>query len=224
MLDWRIATMKPGEDPLDLLAEAVPQFNPALAPAERLKLIGEAKQTLHREGNASALRGGKDNNAGLGEILAALDLPPSSRQLLVIDQFEQLFTLAKQGDAPQRAPARFIETVLRGAHRANSTLQVVITLRADFFGLCHPYPDLWRLLTGQHYSVRRMEPDCLREVIVKPMALAGVPLDTGLADTMIEEAGTQPGALALLEHALDRLWTECKGETPPPGTTNRSAG
>jgi formylglycine-generating enzyme required for sulfatase activity len=203
MIDWRIATMKPGQDPLDTLAEAVPQWNPALGPADRLKLIGEAKTALHRDGNAD----------GLNEILAALQLPAASRQLLVIDQFEQLFTLAPRGDGSV-ATARFIDTVLRGAQRASSTLQVVITLRADFFGLCHPYPELWRLLTGQHYSVRRMERDRLREVIVKPMALAGVPLDPGLADTMIEEAGTQPGTLALLEHALDQLWRECKGKPP----------
>jgi formylglycine-generating enzyme required for sulfatase activity len=211
MIDWRIATMKPGQDALDTLAEAVPQLNPALAPADRLKLIGEAKAALHREGSAD----------GLNEILAALQLPAASRQLLVIDQFEQLFTLAPRGNGSAAATARFIDTVLRGAHRANSTLQVVITLRADFFGLCHPYPELWRLLTGQHYSVRRMERDRLREVIVKPMALAGVPLDPGLADTMIEEAGTQPGTLALLEHALDQLWRECKGKPPTADHYNK---
>src|SRR5271165_1378700 len=65
MIDWRIATMKPGQDPLGALAEAVPQFNPGLSPADRLKLIGEAKVVLHREGNSD----------GLSEILAALQLP-----------------------------------------------------------------------------------------------------------------------------------------------------
>jgi formylglycine-generating enzyme required for sulfatase activity len=204
MIDWRIATMKPGQDALDTLAEAVPQWNPALGPADRLRLIGEAKAVLHRNGNAD----------GLTEILAALQPPAASRQLLVIDQFEQLFTLAPPGNDPGGDTAQFIDTVLRGAQRANSTLQVVITLRADFFGLCHPYPELWRLLTGQHYSVRRMEQNSLREVIVKPMAIAGVPLDPTLADTIVEEAGTQPGALALVEHALDQLWRECKGEQP----------
>ena len=204
MTDWRIATMRPGQDPLDTLAEAIPQFDPALGPADRLKLIGEAKVRLQREGHID----------GLSEILAALQLPATSRQLLVIDQFEQLFTLAQRGNDPGGAAARYIDVVLRAAQRANSTLQVVITLRADFFGLCHSYPELWRLLTGHYYSVRRMKREYLREVIVKPMAIAGVSLDPGLADTMIEEAGTQPGALALLEHALDQLWHECKGRPP----------
>jgi len=198
-IDWHIATLRPSQDPLNTLAEAVPQFDPALGPADRLKLIGEAKVRLHREGHID----------GLSEILAALQLPTTSRQLLVIDQFEQLFTLAHRGNDPGGAAARFIDVVLRATQRANSTLQVVITLRADFFGFCHSYPELWRLLTEHHYSLRRMERDCLREVIVKPMAIAGVPLDPGLADTMIEEAGTHSGALALLEHALDQLWHEC---------------
>jgi hypothetical protein len=211
MIDWRIATMKPGQDPLDTLAEAVPQFDATLSPADRLKLIGEAKAVLHRNGNSD----------GLSEILAALQLPANSRQLLVIDQFEQLFTLAPRGstqpdtsNGPATPTARFIDTILRGAQRANSTLQVVVTLRVDFFGLCHPYPELWQLLTREHYSVSRMQPDRLREVIEKPMAMAGVTLSPGLADTMIEDAGTQPGALALLEHALDQLWSESKGKPP----------
>ena len=204
MIDWRIATMKPGQNPLDSLAEAVPQFDSGLGAADRLKLIGQAKAVLHRDGNVD----------GLGEILAALQLPVNSRQLLVVDQFEQLFTLGVRDSSPATSVARFVSTVLRGARRANSTLQVVVTLRADFFGLCHPYPELWQLLIQEHYSVRRMQPDRLREVIEKPLAMAGVTLSPGLADSMIEDAGTQPGALALLEHALDQLWSESKGEPP----------
>ena len=210
-IDWRIATMKPDQQPLDALARAVPQFASALNEADGVRLIDAAKATLRREGNVD----------GLTDILAALRLPGNSRQLLVIDQFEQLFTLAQRGNGPGGAAGPFIETVLRGAQCKNSTLQVIITLRADFFGFCHPYPELWRLLTGQHYSVRRMERDRLREVIVKPMAMAGVPLDAGLADTMIEEAGAQPGALALLEHALDQLWRECQGKPPTSERYNK---
>ena len=212
MIDWRIATMKPGQNPLDTLAEAVPQFDPGLDAADRLKLIGEAKATLQRDQNVD----------GLSEILAALRLPANSRQLLVIDQFEQLFTLAPRGDVAAKSAGRFVDTLLRAAQRANSTLQIVATLRVDFFGLCHRYPELWQVLNQHHYSVRRMERERLREVIEKPMAIAGVPLDPGLADIMIEDAGTQPGALALLEHALDQLWRECKGEVPRSRTTGTS--
>ena len=43
MIDWRVATMKPGQNPLDTLAEAVPQFDSGLGAADRLKLIGAAQ-------------------------------------------------------------------------------------------------------------------------------------------------------------------------------------
>ena len=211
-VDWRIATMKPGEQPLDALARALPQLVPTITEAGSLDLIDKAKEILHREQSAD----------GLTDILAALKLPENGRQLLVIDQFEQLFTLAqRKSDSGGVVVGRFIDIVLRAAQGANSTLRVVITLRADFFGLCHPYPELWRLLTEQHYSVRRMDREHLSEVIVKPMAIAGAPLDPGLADTMIEEAGGQPGALALVEHALDQLWRECKGKPPTSEDYNK---
>ncbi|MFL6451134.1 MAG: hypothetical protein ACJ746_26170 [Bryobacteraceae bacterium] len=94
MIDWRIATMRPGEDPLSTLAEAVPQFDPALSAADRLKLISEAKVQLQREKNIDGFR----------DVIAALQLPADSQQLLLIDQFEQLFTLGPSCASHQAAP------------------------------------------------------------------------------------------------------------------------
>ena len=108
--DWRIATMKPGENPFEALAEAMPQWDPKLPAGERAGLIHKAKELLNT---------GTD---GLSTTLAALQFPAHSRQLLVIDQFEQLFTLAKP-----EAAKRFLDTVLHASQRANSTLHVVVT-------------------------------------------------------------------------------------------------
>jgi hypothetical protein len=46
---------------------------------------------------------------------------------------------------PRRNAGRFVDTLLRAAQRANSTLQIAVTLRVDFFGLCHRYPELWQV-------------------------------------------------------------------------------
>ncbi|MCX6586304.1 MAG: toll/interleukin-1 receptor domain-containing protein [Acidobacteria bacterium] len=120
--EWRIATLQPGDQPLDALARALPQF----LPEPTITQNGEAIATGHRFLSPPS---GHPGPEALCDALAALALPPGSRQLLFIDQFEELFTLAAD-------PTPFLNVVLRAAQRPHSRLQVVVTFRIDFFALC----------------------------------------------------------------------------------------
>ena len=197
--EWRIATLQPGDQPLDALARALPQF----LPEPTITQNGEAIATGHRFLSPAS---GSPGPEALCDALAALALPPGSRQLLFIDQFEELFTLAAD-------PTPFLNVVLRAAQRPHSRLQVVVTFRIDFFALCRRDERIWDLLR-QHYLLPRLSGARLLEVICKPAQLAGLAIDPGLAGTMIEEVGDEPGGLALLEHVLYRLWKQCPGRPP----------
>ena len=197
--EWRIATLQPGDQPLDALARALPQF----LPEPTITQNGEAIATGHRFLSPPS---GHPGPEALCDALAALALPPGSRQLLFIDQFEELFTLAAD-------PTPFLNVVLRAAQRPHSRLQVVVTFRIDFFALCRRDERIWDLLR-QHYLLPRLSGARLLEVIRKPAQLAGLAIDPGLAGTMIEEVGDEPGGLALLEHVLYRLWKQCPGRPP----------
>ncbi len=197
--EWRIATLKPGDQPLDALAQALPQ----LLPKASISQSGEAIATGRRFLTPPS---GHPGPEALCDALAALALPPGSRQLLFIDQFEELFT--QNAD-----PTPFLNLVLRAAQRPHSRLQVVVTFRIDFFALCRRDERIWELLR-QHYLLPRLSGARLLEVIRKPAQLAGLAIDPGLAGTMVEEVGDEPGGLALLEHVLDRLWKQCPGRPP----------
>ncbi|MFN7647130.1 MAG: SUMF1/EgtB/PvdO family nonheme iron enzyme [Acidobacteriota bacterium] len=197
--EWRIATLKPGDQPLDALAQALPQ----LLPKASISQSGEAIATGRRFLTPPS---GHPGPEALCDALAALALPPGSRQLLFIDQFEELFT--QNAD-----PTPFLNLVLRAAQRPHSRLQVVVTFRIDFFALCRRDERIWELLR-QHYLLPRLSGARLLDVIRKPAQLAGLAIDPGLAGTMVEEVGDEPGGLALLEHVLDRLWKECPGRPP----------
>lgn len=196
---WRIAVMQPGDKPLEALARAVPDFKLDPTDTERSETLQIARSHL-------VPKDGKPQEEALLDIFSAVRIPPGSKQLLVIDQFEQLFTLAYE-------PGPFLDVVLRAAQHPNSTLQVVVTLRIDFYQLCRADLRVWEALRS-HYLLPRLTGERLRDVIGKPALLAGMPIEPGLAETMIEEAGAQPGGLALLEHALDRLWQQCDGRPP----------
>ncbi|HLE84462.1 MAG TPA: WD40 repeat domain-containing protein, partial [Thermoanaerobaculia bacterium] len=66
-------------------------------------------------------------------------------------------------------------------------------------------------IAANQFAVERMAADQLREVIEKPLALAGVEPEPGLVDELLEDAGDEPGNLPLLEHALFQLWDQPAG-------------
>ena len=61
-------------------------------------------------------------------------------------------------------------------------------------------------MSANQYAVQRMSREQLREVIEKPLVLAGAKPDPDLVETILEDAGDAPGNLPLLEHTLFRLW------------------
>ncbi|MGV9884081.1 nSTAND1 domain-containing NTPase [Streptomyces sp. NPDC003006] len=127
---------------------------------------------------------------------------------LVVDQFEELFTLCH--DQAQRRG--FIELVL-GAQDPSSRLRVVLGARADFYARCLDQPGLDAIIREASLPVGRMTPTELREVIVKPAAAEGLIVERVLTAHLIEEVGEEPGALPLLSHVLLETWRRHRGRT-----------
>lgn len=190
---WRIAITRPGNDPFAELAESLPDL--ASEVSDRPGRI-HANRRLLAEGTE-----------GLRDIIAG-SVAPNSRTLLVVDQFEELFTLTP--DATIRR--RYIDSLLQAAKFEGSRpVQVVVTLRADFFGRCWESSDLLDRVRKNQYLTPRLSTGRLRELIERPLAMADAEAEPGLIETMLGDVGDEPGNLALLEHALDQLWQKRQG-------------
>ncbi|MEV4073975.1 caspase, EACC1-associated type [Nonomuraea fuscirosea] len=134
-------------------------------------------------------------------------LPPllagPGQRVIVVDQFEELFTLC--GQEPER------RAFLAALSAACTVAVVVIGLRADFFGRCVAYDELASALEHP-VVVTSMTPAQLREVIVRPAELTGLTLQPGLADLLLEDVGVDlatsgpQGVLPLLSHVLLATW------------------
>jgi hypothetical protein len=114
--------------------------------------------------------------------------------LLVVDQFEEVFTLCK--DSVERKG--FIENLLSLADEENNAARVVITLRADFYHHCAEYDRLRSALKSHQEYIGTMTQDELREAIVQPAEKNGWDFQPGLVDLILQDVGTEPGALPLL--------------------------
>jgi WD40 repeat protein len=145
-------------------------------------------------------------------LAAALDLQPWSlreefpsipqlsgaRLLLVVDQYEEVFTLA---DAAQRT--QFEAASLRLLAEPN--VCVLIAIRADF-RLNLTQSSLWAAGYANHLDIEPLYGDALREAIVQPANDAGVQITPELAERLLADAGREPGVLPLIQETLVMLW------------------
>jgi len=122
--------------------------------------------------------------------------------LLVIDQLEELFTLA---DAD--AGARFLEALR--ALRAEPRCVLVLVLRADFYGTLMN-SRLWSERPGQllRVDVAPLRGEALRDAIVRPARDLGVRIEDALVERLLTDAAWEPGILPLLQETLIQLWEQ----------------
>jgi len=180
---WRVALFTPGPRPL-----------------------GELHYQLTRESSGAvptldALRA----NPALARHASATSEP----FLLCIDQFEELFTLCD--DAEEQAA--FVEALAAHLDPADSRSRAVLVIRADFYGACAAFPWLTRRITENQVLVGPMDRSELRRAIEQPARRAGLSIDAGLTEAVLDEAGGETGSLPLVAHALMETWTRRRHNT-----------
>ncbi|HFD40145.1 MAG TPA: TIR domain-containing protein, partial [Anaerolineae bacterium] len=138
---------------------------------------------------------GGDPAQAVPDLLAAQ--PDARRLLLVVDQFEELFTLARAEVEPfQRALLRLAESP--GCY-------VVLTVRADFYADLMASP-LWQEIQAHRFEVLPLGEEALRQAIVRPAEDAGVFVETALVERLVADAAGEPGVLPLVQETLVLLW------------------
>lgn len=192
--DWFVVEMSPGNFPMEELEAAL--FRVAVAPPP--SLLEPLQKDEH----------------GLMRVLKRLlpqekEAERSSQLLLVIDQFEELFTLV-QDEADRN---RFLDSLFAALTDVNSRLRVIITLRADFYDRPLQLPRLGDWLRRRTELVLPLTVAELEQAITVPAANMGVTLEAGLAAEIIAEVHEQPGALPLMQYALTELFERRDGRT-----------
>jgi WD40 repeat protein/DNA-binding SARP family transcriptional activator len=195
--DWLIADFRPGHQPFHALAAALlPSLEPGLAETDRLIETRKLAVAL-REGDLALFD-------VVGRVLEKS--PATRRALLLIDQFEELYTLCPQPDVRRRFLDTLLAAVEPSGERHASPLVLLLTLRADFMGqaLAHrPFADALQEASLLMGPMTREE---LRAAILKPAEKQGAALEAGLVERLLDDVGEEPGNLPLLEFALTLLW------------------
>ncbi len=123
--------------------------------------------------------------------------------LLFVDQLEELFTQA----FPSAEIQSFLSCLVTFSGDLQNRLRVVTTIRDEFFHqLANTEPVRRRINEGFHVLVSQLLPTVLRDMIQKPAAATGYTFEPALVDTILNDAGKEPGHLPLVAYALKQLF------------------
>ncbi|MDH3500098.1 MAG: protein kinase, partial [Acidimicrobiia bacterium] len=179
--DWLIAKTVPGAHPADELATA----------------LGDV--AMQQLGDIAAELGADEH--GLLRVSKQLTRETDSELLVVIDQFEELFSLVPD----ERTRAGFVDSLLAAIDDPHSRLRIVATIRADFFD--QPLLDdrLGPVVCSALLALSVPGPEALLEAIERPAAAAGVQFEPGLAHQIVADVRDEPGGLPLMQFVLSDL-------------------
>ncbi|MBW3546514.1 MAG: winged helix-turn-helix domain-containing protein [Actinobacteria bacterium] len=193
---WYVVAMVPGRSPFDACAEAL--ANVASGPTA-------AAIDLRSDGIAATVR---------------RVLPAGAVVVLVVDQFEELFTLTTD-EVSRRA---FIDQLVELGRDPTSSVRVLATLRADFFD--RPLADhaLGQLVVDGAVPLLGMSPIELEQAIVEPAARVDVTVDPSVAAQIIAEVAGRPGSLPIVQFCLTELFEHRRSDRITLGDYERLGG
>jgi hypothetical protein len=195
---WRVALLRPGEDPIGRLAEGLDSPDvlgkPESALASTNRVLLEA--TLRR------------STLGLVDAVRQSHISRQDNVLVLVDQFEELFRFRRKHDVEHSGDdaVAFVRLLLEAAGQNDLPIYVVVTMRSDFIGDCMDFPGLPEAVNDGQYLVPRMTRDELRLAITGPVAVGGATITPRLVQRLLNDAGDDPDQLPLLQHGLMRVW------------------
>jgi len=189
--DWQVHILTPTAHPLEALAIELMRDSDSVATTARLI------DDLAQEPRSLAL------------YLARARGSAKRHTVLVVDQFEELFTLCR--DEFEREA--FIDNLLNLVAPDHSNATLIITLRADFYAHLAQYPELRDAVAQQQEYIGPMTTEELRRAIEEPARRGHWEFEPGLVDLILRDVGNEPGALPLLSHALLETWKRRAGHT-----------
>lgn len=179
---WFVTAMTPGTAPVRNLVAALEYVTVTHLDAAEQQILATAQ--------------------GLAEVInAALPPDPAIELLLVIDQFEELFTQSQT-----TMQMLLLASLALAVQAPQSRLRLVITLRGDFYDRPLQVPDFGTLLQTRTQWILPLNETELVQAIVAPAERVGVTVETDVLGAMVADVEDQPGTLPLLQYALYHLF------------------
>ena len=205
--DWDIRLLLPGEHPLQNLAQVFVDESATRTDLDRQDQLQKAERMI------------ADGAEGLRRWVQASGTP---RLVLVIDQFEEVFTLCQKPAEREQ----FFAILMAALAALPTQLCLVIAMRADFVGKCfeQAYSGLAVQVQAHLVPVIPMTRDELTEAICEPARRTQLTLEPELVQALLQDVERAPGNLPLLQYTLTELWKQRQENTLQLTTYTRLGG
>ncbi len=197
--NWFIVEMLPGADPIVELEEAIISVS-----------VNQIAQIVMRL---------RSNPRALHDIVWDILPKDDSELVLVIDQFEEVFTQASDNDRNA-----FLENLYEAVIAEDSRLRVVVTMRADFYDRPLMVPRFSALMQQRTEVVVPMNAEELTQSITGPARRVNVVFQQGLVPQVVAEVSQQPGVLPMLQYTLTELFERREGQIMTVSAYNELGG
>ncbi|MGB1253149.1 MAG: WD40 repeat domain-containing protein, partial [Candidatus Promineifilaceae bacterium] len=192
---WLRATLRPSMNPIEQLAKSMARLAKSPLAATALRMHGlRNPNTLHNQ------------------IESLLSDDRSQRCVVLVDQFEELFTQTK--DSVQRRA--FLDLLTNAATHKDSRTTIILSMRSDFVAHCARHKRLNELLSQNFRQIGAMQPNELARAITLPALSVGAEIDPALVSQITMDMEGEAGALPLMSFALRDLFEVEKTEIDMP--------
>ncbi len=183
---WFVTTMSPGRHPYEELKSALLRvaINPPATLLDQLK----------------------DGERGLVHAVQRTLPSGTAELLLVLDQFEELFTQAQPDERD-----RFLAALALAARDTNARIRVLVTIRADYFDRPLASPAIGELMATNTIAITPLSAEEIERAVAGPAERSGVRLEPGLLATVVGDVAEHPAALPFLQYCLTELYDRRDG-------------
>lgn len=187
--NWYIVDMTPGAHPMEELEAALMRVS--VAPPTAATILSQLRE----------------DERGLVRAVRRVLPGDQTQLLLVIDQFEEVFTQLTDEDERRH----LLALLLTASQDANSRVRLITTLRADFYDRPLLYPEFGELMRQATEVILPLKRDELEQAITQPATNVGLELEAGLVSEILNDVAEQPGPLPLMQYALTELYERRSG-------------
>ena len=218
--DWRIALLRPGNRPTQRLAHALLGRS-----ALGIELVGEERipqDERHLTADVALIEAElRRGPLGLIEVVKDARTRQTGEEpfnlLVLVDQFEEIFTYADAGGRQADESEAFVNLLLASRTAPEARIYIVLTMRTDFLGNCVRFLELPDAINRAQYLTPRLTREQIERAITGPAHLFEGDVEPTLVAELINAVSNDPDQLPILQHALARMWDKAN----PRGTKAR---
>ena len=191
--EWNINILRPGDNPIGNMARTIYKENFA---EEKNIELQEIEKLLNSD------------NQGLVNVFKKLNKKSIKNQLIVIDQFEELFRFKSHKTSFNTIiqASNFVNLFLNAVNQRDVPIFVALSMRSDFLDDCTEYRNLTETINKGQYLVPRMTNEERKLAITGPIKVFDGKITDRLLERLLHDVGDDPDQLPILQHSLMRTW------------------